>query len=200
MTATTTPRIEQDYRLVCAARDNGSPQAYAGLMSAYREPLYLLLLRMTRNATDAADLTMETFSKAFMQLNRYSPTNSFSAWLFTIGTNTCIDYIRRRRLPTVPLGTLSRNDGQEWTEYPVSSDAPNPEEQIILQQRNDNLRLIVSQLRQPYREIVEMRYFDEMSYEQIATATGLPMGTVKVRLSRARQLMLATLRQNRNML
>ena len=91
-------RLQLDYQLVCDARDHGSHKAYADLMASYREPLYLLLLRMTHNTTTASDLTMETFCKAFLQLHRYAPTGSFSSWLFSIGVNTYIDYLRKRRV------------------------------------------------------------------------------------------------------
>lgn len=169
-------------------------------MSAYREPLYLLMLRMTRNPNDAADLMMETFSKAFLQLHRYSPTNTFSSWLFSIGTNTCIDFIRKKKVDTVSLNNVAHTQDNEWYEYQVPSAQPNPEESIILQQRDETLRAVVDQLKEPYREIVELRFYEELSYEEIAQKLHLPLGTVKIRLSRARNLMAATINKKRNAL
>ena len=118
-------RIEHDYRLVCDARDNGSHKAYADLMAAYREPLYLLLLRMTRNATTAADLTIETFGKAFMQLHRYAPTSTFSAWLYSIGVHLYIDQLRRKHIDTVPLSASERTPDGEYIEYQIPT-SPTP--------------------------------------------------------------------------
>lgn len=183
------PQLQRDYQLVRSARERGDGKAYAALMSAYREPLYLLLLRMTRNPTDAADLTIETFGKAFNQLHRYSPTHSFGSWLFTIGTNTCIDFFRHKRVDTVPISDLAHANESGVYEYPLPSEQRTPEEDVIHAQRNEALRAAVAELKEPYRTIVTLRYFDELSYEQIASQLDIPMGTVKVRLSRARNLM-----------
>lgn len=196
-TAAVSDRRQIDYQLVCDARDHGNGRAYARLMASYREPLYLLLLRMTRNTTTADDLTVETFSKAFLQLHRYAPTGSFSSWLFSIGVNTFIDYQRKRKAPTMSLSDLSHNSAGEFIEYQIPSSHPNPEENMIRTQRDERVREIVAELKEPYRRVIEMRYFDELSYEEIAKRLGLPLGTVKVRLSRAKELLAATaLRKN----
>lgn len=191
MEATATERMQRDYQLVCDARDRGNNRAYADLMNTYREPLYLLLLRMTHNTTMASDLTVDTFSKAFCQLHRYAPTGSFSSWLFSIGVNTYIDYLRRRRMDTVSLNSMQRNGDGEFIEYQIPSNQPNPEESMMRNERNNALREVVQALKQPYRQIVEMRYYDELSYEQIAEQLDIPIGTVKIRLLRAKNLMQA---------
>ena len=191
MEATATERMQRDYQLVCDARDRGNHRAYADLMDTYREPLYLLLLRMTHNTTMASDLTVDTFSKAFCQLHRYAPTGSFSSWLFSIGVNTYIDYLRRRRMDTVSLNSMQRNGDGEFIEYQIPSNQPNPEESMMRNERNNALREVVQALKQPYRQIVEMRYYDELSYEQIAEQLDIPIGTVKIRLLRAKNLMQA---------
>ncbi|MGX8712932.1 MAG: RNA polymerase sigma factor [bacterium] len=191
----TTDRIKRDYQLVCDARDNGSPKAFADLMAFYREPLYLLLLRMTRNTTIAADLTVDTFSKAFLQLHRYSPTGTFSSWLFSIGVHIYIDQLRKRKLETVSLGCMARNGEHETIEYQIPSSQPNPEESMIRMQRDNALREVVSQLKEPYRQIIEMRYYDDLSYEEIAQRTHIPLGTVKIRLLRAKNLLASIVKE-----
>lgn len=188
-------RRKLDYQLVCDARDHGSGRAYASLMASYREPLYLLLLRMTRNTTMADDLTVETFSKAFLQLHRYAPTSAFSSWLFSIGVNTYIDHLRKRRLQTVSLTDLSHNSSGEFIEYQIPSGQPDPEETMIRAQRDERVRQIVAELKEPYRTVIEMRYYDDLSYEEIAQRLNLPLGTVKIRLSRAKALLAATAQQ-----
>lgn len=190
-----TDRIQRDYELVCAARDEGNRKAYADLMAAYREPLYTLLLRMTRNTVTADDLTMETFVKAFMQLHRYSPTGTFSSWLYAIGVNTYIDHLRRQRLQTVPLSNAARDAEGDAIEYQIPSNQPNPEEALIRMERDEALKAIVAQLKEPYRVIVQMRYYEDMSYEEIATKLQIPMGTVKIRLMRAKELLAATVKE-----
>ena len=187
----TNDRMQRDYQLVCAARDNGSHKAYADLMAIYREPLYLLLLRMTHNTTTASDLTVDTFSKAFCQLHRYAPTGTFSSWLYSIGVNTYIDHLRRRRIDTVPLGEVQRDADGEFYEYQIPSGQPNPEEDLMRNERDEALKQVVSELKPPYRQIVELRYYDELSYEQIADKLKIPIGTVKIRLLRAKNLMQA---------
>lgn len=195
-TATATKeRLQHDYRLVCAARDEGSHKAFADLMSAYREPLYLLLLRMTRNTTTAADLTIETFGKAFMQLHRYAPTSTFSAWLYSIGVHLYIDQLRRKRLDTVPLSAAEHTPDGEYIEYQIPSNQPNPEEALIRMQRDEALKAIVDGLKEPYRQIVRLRYYDDLSYEEIASKLGIPLGTVKIRLLRAKELLAAIVKK-----
>ncbi len=191
----TSGRLERDYQLVCDARDRGSRKAYADLMAAYREPLYLLLLRMTRNTTTASDLTIETFGKAFLQLHRYAPTSTFSAWLYSIGVHTYIDHLRRNRLQTVPLSVAEQSPDGEYIEYQIPSNQPNPEETMIRMQRDEALKQIVDGLKEPYRQIIRMRYYEDMSYEEIASQLRIPLGTVKVRLSRAKSLLAAIVKE-----
>lgn len=194
-TTATQTRLQRDYELVCDARDHGNRKAYADLMATYREPLYLLLLRMTRNTTTASDLTIETFGKAFMQLHRYAPTSTFSAWLYSIGVHTYIDHLRRNRLETIPLSATEQSPDGEYIEYPIPSNQPNPEESMIRMQRDEALKQIVDQMKEPYRQIIRMRYYDDLSYEEIASKLSIPLGTVKVRLSRAKTLLAAIVKQ-----
>lgn len=188
-------RLQLDYKLVCAARDEGNHKAYADLMASYREPLYLLLLRMTHNTTMASDLTVETFSKAFLQLHRYSPTGTFSSWLFSIGVNTYIDYLRKRKLDTVSINSITRTSENDFIEYQIPSGQPNPEEMMIRMQRDAALKEIVNQLKEPYRQIIELRYYEDLSYEEIAQRMNIPVGTVKVRLNRAKALLSSIVRE-----
>ncbi len=182
-------KAQRDYQLVLAAREKGDERAYAELMRFYREPIYLMLLRMTHDPIEADDLTIETFSKAFKQLNSYSPQNAFSTWLFSIASNSGIDFVRRRRLNTVPLSTMSVTNEDDHYEYPIPSGDANPEEVLIDHQRSTLLRQVVDQLKPRYRRIVEMRYFEELSYEEIAERLQLPLGTVKIQIRRARLLL-----------
>lgn len=185
----------RDYQLVLAARDRGDQRAYADLMKLYREPIYMLLLRMTHNPTEADDLTIETFGKAFCQLHTYTPKNTFSTWLFSIASNNGIDFIRRQRLDLVSLNTLSVRNEDDQYEYPLPSDSPNPEQLLINKQRTEKLREVVAQLKPRYRKVIEMRYFDELSYEEIAERLRIPLGTVKIHLRRARLLLFEIMKE-----
>lgn len=185
----TTDKALRDYQLVCRAREDGDQRAYADLMRMYKEPIYLLLLKMTNNPTEADDLTMEAFGKAFASLHLYTPTHAFSTWLFSIATNNCVDFIRKKRLQTIYLDDIRTKSEGEVYEYPIPSEGDNPEENIIHEQRVQILREVVRQLKPRYRKLVEMRYFEEMSYEEIAEKMKMPLGTVKVQLFRARDLL-----------
>ena len=164
-------------------------------MATYREPLYLLLLRMTRNTTVASDLTIESFGKAFLQLHRYAPTSTFGAWLYSIGVHCYIDHLRRNRLETVPLSATEHTPDGEFVEYQIPSNQPNPEESLIRMQRDETLKSIVDSLKEPYRQIVRLRYYDDLSYEDIAERLNIPLGTVKIRLLRAKNLLAAIIKE-----
>lgn len=183
----TTEKARRDYKLVCLAREQGDQKAYALLMNTYREPLYMMLLKMTNSPVDADDLTAETFGKAFSQLDMYSPTNAFSTWLFSIGANNCIDFIRKKKISTISINELSRVSEDDVYEFPLPSNTPNPEEAFISSQRKELLHTFVEKLKPHYKELIRFRFFDELSYEEIAQKTNLPMGTVKIRLLRAKQ-------------
>ena len=182
-------KAQRDYQLVIAARDKGDQRAYADLMRFYREPIYLMLLRMTHSPVDADDLTMEAFSKAFCQLSTYTPQNTFATWLFAIASNHGIDFIRRQHMRLVSLNSMSVTEENEAYEFPIPSADPNPEEELITRQRDQLVRSLVDRLAPRYRRIVSLRYFDELSYEEIARQLNLPLGTVKIQLRRARILL-----------
>ena len=185
----TNEKAQRDYQLVLAARDRGDQRAYADLMRYYREPIYLMLLRMTHSPVDADDLTIEAFGKAFRQLSSYTPQNTFATWLFSIASNHGIDFIRRQHMRLVPLNSMSVTDEDDAYEYPFPSDDPTPEEELITRQRDKIVRDLVDRLAPRYRRIVNMRYFDELSYEEIAKQLNIPLGTVKIQLRRARILL-----------
>lgn len=184
-----TEKAQRDYALVCRAREQGDQRAYADLMRAYKEPLYLMLLKMTNDPTEADDLTIEAFGKAFASLHLYTPTHAFSTWLFSIASNNCVDFIRKKKLQTVYLDDIRVGSSDEVYEYPIPSEANNPEEAVIKDQRVQMLRDVVRQLKPRYRQLVELRYFEELSYEEISEKLNMPIGTVKVQLFRARDLL-----------
>lgn len=185
-----TDKSQRDYELVCKAREQGDERAYADLMRYYRDSIYTMLLRMTGDPVIADDLTMEAFSKAFTSLKKYVPTHAFSTWLFTIACNNCVDFIRKRHIDTIPIGKLSvHNDNNLHEEQFLTSTDDNPEENMVRTQRIAMLRDVVNQLKPRYRVIVELRYFEDLSYEEISDQLGLPIGTVKARLFRAKDLL-----------
>ena len=176
----------QDYKLVHKAKQ-GDQQAYAELMGRYRDSIYYMLLKMVSNTSDAEDLMIEAFGKAFKNIDQYTPSFAFSTWLFKIATNNCIDFIRKRRTSTISIDQTS--DDQETQSITIQSDTPDPEEHMIIDQKVRMLRDVVSKLKPRYKTLVELRYFNEYSYEEISEELELPIGTVKAQLFRARELL-----------
>jgi RNA polymerase sigma-70 factor (ECF subfamily) len=181
-------KAKHDLVLVEAAK-NGSQAAYAELMERYRESVYFTMFKMVKNTDDADDLTIEAFGKAFNRLEQYSPSFAFSTWLFKIASNNCIDFIRKKRIKVTSMDTGFTRDNGEIIYFDAKSSTQNPEEAIIQSQKVKMMRNLVSKLKPRYRELVELRYFEELSYEEIAETLNLPLGTVKAQLFRARDFL-----------
>ncbi|MCJ7448460.1 MAG: sigma-70 family RNA polymerase sigma factor [Bacteroidales bacterium] len=179
-------KAQNDLLLVEEAK-KGNEKAFASLMNRYRDSIYFMLLKMVKNPSDAEDLTIEAFGKAFRNIESYAPRFAFSTWLFMIATNNCIDFIRRKKASPTPLDQLQ--DGIESLTINIQSDMPDPEEALINDQKIAILRKIVNQLKSPYREIIELRYYKEFSYEEISAELNIPIGTVKAQLYRAKTLL-----------
>jgi len=184
-----TEKAQRDYRLVQLAIEQGDQKAYADLLNNYRDSLYFMLLKMTNNPTDAEDLTIEAFGKAFKNLGQYTPDYAFSTWLFRIAANNCIDFLRKSRRIQIVDGPSNGED--EYSDYPsnIPSNTPAPDQRVIEKQKIKLMREVVERLKPHYRQLVELRYFNELSYEEIATQLDLPLGTVKAQLFRARDLL-----------
>jgi len=186
MNSNLSEKAQFDIRLVERAKKDDQA-AYAQLMNRYREAIYYMLLKMVNNASDAEDLTIEAFGKAFKNLEQYTPNFAFSTWLFKIASNNCIDFIRKKRIDHI---SLDREIGdKDRASNIILAEVPDPEEDLIKKQKAKLLRSIVTTLKPRYRELVELRYFKEFSYEEIADELNLPLGTVKAQLFRARELL-----------
>jgi RNA polymerase sigma factor (sigma-70 family) len=178
-----------DYSLVRRALDNGDQKAYAELMSRYRDSVYFMLLKMINNKDDADDLTIEAFGKAFKRLAQYTPNFAFSTWLFKIATNNCIDHIRKKKNNTFSIDKpFTDDEGGEMT-MDLRSEQLDPEEKVMKKQKVMMMHEVVEKLKPRYKMLIEMRYFEELSYEEIAEKLELPLGTVKAQLFRAREFL-----------
>ncbi len=176
-----------DFNLVGKAKD-GDQRAYAELMQRYKDSIYFMALKMVNNKDDAMDLTVETFGKAFENIEKYKPDFAFSTWLFRIATNNCIDFIRKKRISLISINSMVDDDGDDRP-LQIKSDTLNPEETSIKKQQQEQLKIIVEKLPQRYKTLIVLRYFEEQSYEEIAQQLDLPLGTVKAQLFRARDLL-----------
>jgi len=166
----------------------GDERAYRELITRYRRPVYSLALRMVRVAEDAEDLTQETFVRMFRALERYDPARPFGAWLHTITARLAIDMIRRRRVRTVPLQVRDADTDEERT-LDVEDPGLGPDVLASHAEEERAARDLIDALPAHYRVVVAMRHQQDMSYEEIAEALHLPIGTVKARIHRARALL-----------
>ena len=179
----------EDFDLIDKAVLEKDQQAYATLMKRYKKAVYFMILKMIRDADDAEDLTMEAFAKAFRNLERFKKDYTFSTWLFRIATNNTIDFIRKKKLKTMSLNNTLSDDSGNSVNIDVEDDDNNPQDQFIRSQRIDMVRIFVDKLPAKYRKLVQLRYFDELSYEEIAQELQKPLGTVKDQLHRSRELL-----------
>ena len=174
----------QDELLIRRAQ-RGDADAFEQLLLEHQKNVYNLCYRMTGNPDDAMDLSQETFLRAWRCLDQYQFASAFSTWLSRLCSNICIDFLRRRRRQqTVPL-TFEDADGEEQT-YAVPDAQPLPEEQVELKLTRETLAAAMAQLLPEHRAVLQLRVVNEMSYEQIADVLDIQIGTVKSRLSRAR--------------
>ena len=182
-------KAQKDYELVLRATKDKDQQAFSDLMDKYKDPIYYMLLKMVNNNDDAEDLTLEAFGKAFNRLNQYTPNFAFSTWLFKIATNNCIDFLRKKKKNVMSIDNrVSNNDGEEYM-FEIKSDGMTPEQIAMNEQKIQLMRHYVKKLKPRYEILVEMRYFKEMSYEEISIELNLPLGTVKAQLFRAREFL-----------
>lgn len=179
----------EDFDLIDRAVDQKDQQAYAALMKRYKKAVYFMILKMIRDADDAEDLTMEAFAKAFKNLHKFKKDYTFSTWLFRIATNNTIDFIRKKKLKTMSLNTTLSDDGGNAVNIDVEDDENNPQDEFIRSQRIEMVRVFVDKLPAKYRKLVELRYFQELSYDEIAKELDKPLGTVKAQLHRSRELL-----------
>ena len=182
-------KAKKDYELVLRATKDKDQQAFSDLMDKYKDPIYYMLLKMVNNNDDAEDLTLEAFGKALNRLNQYTPNFAFSTWLFKIATNNCIDFLRKKKKNVMSIDNrVSNNDGEEYM-FEIKSDGMTPEQIAMNEQKIQLMRQYVKKLKPRYEILVEMRYFKEMSYEEISIELNLPLGTVKAQLFRAREFL-----------
>jgi len=191
---------QRDFHLIQRALNESDQQAYAELLSIYRESIYFLMMKMTNNMVDAEDLTIEAFGKAFKKLDQYSTDFAFSTWLYRIAANNCIDFIRHRHKDALNVSAAIDIDFNSNFARKTASTNLDPEENIINEQKIKLMRAVVEKLKPHYRQLVKMRYFDEFSYEEVADQLQLPVGTVKAQLFRARELLYQILKNSKEKL
>jgi RNA polymerase sigma factor (sigma-70 family) len=174
---------------------NGDERAYRDLIARYRRQVYSVALRMVRRAEDAEDLTQETFIRMFRALDRYDRARPFAAWILTIASRLCIDHLRRRKLN--PISLFQQQAGTD-EEYVIEVEDPGlkPDQAAVHEEEEQRAARWIDSLPEHYRIVVVLRHQQDLSYEEIATALELPLGTVKARIHRAREILKTRIETN----
>ena len=187
---------KHDILLVLAVR-SGDVNAFEQLMTRYSDSIFFMILKMVTLKMVAKELTLETFEKAFINIHQYDPQYTFSSWLFRIAKNHAIDYLRRKKLNNTSYSIYYDDDMALKTELQerVRSDIANPEEALIRAENSVRLRKLIAELKPRYRIPLELRYFGEYSYSEIASELNLPIGTIKIQLFRSRKVLYQLLKR-----
>lgn len=171
----------------------GSQDAFRDLVRRYQRPVYALILRMLRDPSDAEELAQEVFVKAYQALDRFDRSRKFSSWLFKIAHNASIDFLRKKRLATVALET--RDDALDPLAVLPDRRTESPAAALERGRLATAIEVALGRLRPAYREMMILRFQEGLAYDEIAEVTGLPLGTVKTHLHRARKALAARLEE-----
>lgn len=177
-----------DYELVLGSIA-GREEGFEELVRRYQRPISTYVYRMVGDYDAALDLTQEVFIKVYNSLERYRPEFKFSTWIYRIAHNAAIDHLRRLGGARTEELELRGGEGGETYERPLASAAPSPEQLSERSERRAEIEQVVERLPAAYRELIVLRHALDFSYDEIAEVTGLPLGTVKNRIFRAREAM-----------
>lgn len=173
---------------IVAAVLKGDQERYGELVNRYQGRLVNYLLRLLRNLAEAHDLAQEVFLKTYLALDRYDPSYKFSTWLFRVAQNAAIDSLRKRRLAVVSMDRPSKH-GEDEATWEFASEEKSPYGDLRNRERGDAIQGAIDALPWEYRELIVMRHYGELSYDEIAKLKEMPLGTVKNKLFRGRQML-----------
>ena len=188
----------KDFKLIDLAINKNDQKAYSEIMKSYKNSIYFTILKMIKNRDDAEDLTIEAFSKAFKNLHKFKKEFTFSTWLFRIATNNTIDFIRKKKLLTTSIHTSLKDEAGQNIELDIKDSNLNPNEITIKNEKIIIVRQLVNKLPEKYQNLVKLRYFEELSYKEIAIKTNSPLGTIKAQLFRARDLLFEIMKNKKS--
>lgn len=171
----------------------GDQTAFTFLLDYYWNEVYGFMLKRTENETNAEDITIETFSKAFDKIASYNPEFQFNTWLITIAKNVHIDLLRKKKSSLF----IETTDDDDQQAYKIADTTPSAEDELITEQNLSQLLQFIKQLKPHYQEVIQLRYFQEMSYQEIANKIDEPLSNVKIKLLRAKKLLAEIIQDNR---
>jgi RNA polymerase sigma factor (sigma-70 family) len=171
----------------------GDQKSYSEIVSRYHEQIYHFIYRMVKDTAQAEDLAQETFIKAFRALATFNSDYAFSTWLYKIAANNCIDFFRKKKLKTFSLDTpIQVKDGEVHRDFADRDQTP--EHELMSQERTNQIQFAIDSLPEKYKEAILLRHHKDKSYEEIADELSIPLGTVKVRIFRAREMLKSKLK------
>lgn len=170
----------------------GDQVAFTSLLDFYWNEVYGFMLKRTENETDAEDITIETFAKAFDKIATYNPEFQFNTWLIAIAKNVHIDLLRKKKSSLF----IEITDEEDQQAYNVADTTPSAEDELITEQNLSQLLQYIKELKPHYQEVIQLRYFQELSYQEIADKIEEPLNNVKIKILRAKKL-LAEIIQNK---
>ncbi|MFQ5604295.1 MAG: RNA polymerase sigma factor [bacterium] len=166
----------------------GDEAAYKQLLDNYRGAIFNLLYKMVRNKEETEDLVQEAFMKAFKALPSFNEEYAFSTWLYKIAINNCIDHMRKKKLKTYSINKpVQSKDGELGREFPDIS--MSPDKNILSEEKSSLIENAIAELPENYKMAIILRHSEEKSYEEIAQIMNIPLGTVKARIFRAREML-----------
>ena len=171
----------------------GDQIAFTFLLDHYWNEVYSFMLKRTENETTAEDITIETFSKAFDKIASYNSEFQFNTWLIAIAKNVYIDLLRKKKTNLF----IEITDNEDQQAYNIADPTPSAEDALIKEQNLSRLLLCIKELKPHYQEVIQLRYFQEMSYQEIAVKIDEPLSSVKVKLLRAKKLLAEIIERNR---
>ncbi len=169
----------------------GDQVAFTFLLDHYWNEVYGFMLKRTENETDSEDITIETFAKAFDKIATYNPEFQFNTWLIAIAKNVHIDLLRKKKSSLF----VDLNNEADYLAHNVADTALTAEDELIKQQNLSSLLQCIKQLKPHYQEVIQLRYFQELSYQEIADDLGEPLNNVKIKLLRAKNLLTDIIRK-----
>ena len=173
---------------------SGDEKAYEALLNRYRNGIYNMIYQMIKNKEETEDLVQETFIKAFNSLESYNDHYAFSTWLYKIAFNNCIDKIRKRKLKTYSLNEpVQLHEGEVQQE--IRDDSNTPDKSLLYAEEKKRIQESIDALPPRYKEVIVLRHQEEQSYEEISEKLDIPLGTVKARIFRAREMLKKQLRE-----
>ena len=190
-------KYNEDFELIQEVI-SGNKEAFAALQKKYYRLISSVIRKMIKDEDDVMDLTQETFIKAYKALPSFKYGYAFSSWLYKIASNCCIDFLRKKRLPTIPLTKPSFIDEEE-SEIEIEDSSFIPDLNILTQERKNALIKAIEDLPANYKIILKLRHEEDMDYLTIADTLSLPLGTVKAHLFRARKMLYISLKNQKHL-